>query len=103
MKLLSKTILLVCLIGVGTLFHLNKQKTMNTKTSALQPGIYKHYKNNYYKVIGTGTHTETHEVMVYYQALYGEYGFWLRPISMFTENVIIDGRLQPRFEFVSAY
>lgn len=100
---MSKTFVLICLICVGTLYNLNKQMSMNTKTSELQPGIYKHYKNNYYKVIGTGTHTETHEVMVYYQALYGEYGFWLRPISMFTENIIVDGQSRCRFEYVSAY
>ncbi|MBO9700455.1 MAG: DUF1653 domain-containing protein [Sporocytophaga sp.] len=66
----------------------------------IEPGKYKHYKGNYYKVIGVAKHSETMEDMVYYQCLYGDYGFWVRPLKMFEETVRIDGELVPRFKFV---
>ena len=64
---------------------------------ALQPGIYRHYKGQLYKVIGTARHSETEEDVVVYQALYGEYGLWVRPLSMFTETVQVDGEQIARF------
>lgn len=63
-------------------------------------GIYKHYKGNEYKVIGQARHSETLEDLVVYQALYGERGLWVRPLKMFLENVEIEGKTQPRFEWV---
>lgn len=69
---------------------------------AIQPGIYRHFKGNRYHVLGTATHSETGEVLVIYRALYGEFGTWARPLSMFTETVERDGFQQPRFEFVEA-
>jgi len=66
----------------------------------IEPGKYKHYKGNYYKVIGVAKHSETMENMVYYQCLYGDYGFWVRPLKMFEEIVTVDGELVPRFKFV---
>jgi hypothetical protein len=63
-------------------------------------GIYKHYKNNLYEVIGTAIHTETREVFVVYRALYGEYGLFIRPKAMFFENVTINGQTKPRFELI---
>ncbi len=66
-------------------------------------GIYKHYKGNLYRVINTARHSETLEDVVYYEALYdnpeGEY--WVRPLAMFLEDVEVDGKMVPRFEFVS--
>ena len=37
-----------------------------------------------------------------YQALYGERGYWARPLAMFTETVTVDGRERPRLELVEA-
>ena len=45
---------------------------------------------------------ETEEEVVFYQALYGEYGFWVRPLSMFLETVEVDGEQVPRFALVTA-
>ncbi|HWR79167.1 MAG TPA: DUF1653 domain-containing protein [Pseudomonas sp.] len=69
---------------------------------ALQPGIYRHYKGQQYKVIGTARHSETEEDVVVYQALYGEYGLWVRPLSMFSETVQVDGEQIARFSLQTA-
>ena len=61
-------------------------------------GIYRHYKGNLYKVLHLARHTETEETLVVYQALYGEYGIWARPLEMFLETVTLpDGSVVPRF------
>lgn len=64
---------------------------------SVDPGRYRHYKGNYYEVIGTARHSETDEPMVVYRPLYGEGGLWVRPEAMFLEQVEVDGVLQPRF------
>ncbi|WP_129128262.1 DUF1653 domain-containing protein [Geomonas oryzae] len=64
---------------------------------SVEPGRYRHYKGNYYEVIGTARHSETDERMVVYRPLYGEGGLWVRPEAMFMEQVEVDGVLQPRF------
>jgi hypothetical protein len=66
-----------------------------------RPGIYRHYKNLMYEVLGTVRHSETLEPMTLYRALYGERGLWVRPAAMFMEDVVIDGVQQPRFTFIS--
>jgi hypothetical protein len=63
-------------------------------------GVYKHYKGNEYRVLAIATHSETLEKMVVYQALYGEYGIWVRPISMWNEIVDVNGVETPRFKFL---
>jgi hypothetical protein len=60
-------------------------------------GIYKHYKGNKYKVLGIAKHSETLEEMVVYQALYGEMGIWVRPLSMWSEEVSVDEKKILRF------
>ena len=70
----------------------------------VKPGIYRHYKGNLYRVMGVGRHSETLEEFVVYIALYdGEFGknsIWIRPLGMFLENVEVDGKKMPRFEFL---
>ncbi len=63
----------------------------------IPPGRYRHYKGNEYEVIGIAQHSETLEAMVVYRPLYGEGGLWVRPATMFAEDVVIDGHTQPRF------
>ncbi len=68
----------------------------------LQPGLYRHYKGPEYRVIGVARHSETEEEVVVYQALYGEYGLWVRPLSMFTGTVEVDGQTMLRFALIKA-
>ena len=63
----------------------------------MEPGTYRHYKGNRYEVLGVARHSETEESLVVYRALYGEHGLWVRPLGMFTETVLVDGREMPRF------
>jgi hypothetical protein len=65
-----------------------------------RPGLYRHYKNKLYEVLGTVRHSETLEPMTLYRALYGDHGLWVRPAAMFAEQVMVDGQLQPRFAWV---
>lgn len=69
---------------------------------SLQPGLYRHYKGPEYRVLGVARHSETEEEVVVYQALYGEYGLWVRPLEMFQGEVELDGERVPRFAFVEA-
>lgn len=66
----------------------------------LKTGIYRHYKGNLYQVLHIATHSETHEKLVVYRALYGEYGVWVRPVAMFCEMVQFDGKSVPRFKLI---
>jgi hypothetical protein len=70
---------------------------MSTATDQLRPGRYRHYKGNDYEVIGIARHSETEEEMVVYRKLYGDHSLWVRPLTMFREQVEINGRLVPRF------
>ena len=65
----------------------------------LKVGKYRHYKGKEYEVIGIAKHSETLEETVVYQALYGERGVWVRPVKMFLEEVEVDGKKMPRFEY----
>ena len=67
----------------------------------IKPGIYRHFKGNKYQVIGTAKHSETLEEMVVYRALYGEFGLWVRPASMWEETVERDGKTYQRFTLPS--
>ncbi|MDY0007170.1 MAG: DUF1653 domain-containing protein, partial [Spongiibacteraceae bacterium] len=65
--------------------------------SALSVGRYRHYKGRDYQVLGVARHSETGESLVVYIPLYGEGGYWVRPLAMFSETVMVDGRPVPRF------
>ena len=62
------------------------------------PGTYVHYKNGkHYTVFDVVRHSETEEWMVLYRAEYGDYGLWVRPLTLFMEIVQKDGQSVRRF------
>ena len=63
-------------------------------------GKYRHFKGNFYEVIGIALDSETLEEMVVYKALYGDEKLWVRPKAMFEEYVEKDGIRFKRFEYV---
>ncbi|MCZ6828453.1 MAG: DUF1653 domain-containing protein [Gammaproteobacteria bacterium] len=67
---------------------------------ALKPGRYRHFKGGEYQVIDIARHSETGEDMVVYRPLYGEAKLWVRPLTMFLEQVEKDGETVPRFSLV---
>ena len=66
----------------------------------IKPGKSRHFKGNYYQVMGVARHSETMEEMVVYRALYGEQGLWVRPAAMWTETIDRDGYHGPRFQYI---
>ena len=76
---------------------------MSRQSQATVPqGIYRHYKGSLYQVLHTAKHSETGEALVVYRCLYGEYDVWVRPLSMFTETIEVNGKEVPRFELIKA-
>lgn len=65
-------------------------------------GLYQHYKGKNYRVINLVKHSETLEWMVFYECLYEneESIFWVRPLTMFLEDVEFQGRYVPRFKYI---
>ena len=63
-------------------------------------GRYRHYKGGEYEVVGIARHSETLEPMVVYRPLYNQTGLWVRPFTMFFEQVEVNGMLQPRFALI---
>ncbi len=59
------------------------------------PGRYRHYKGGLYVVVGTAIHSETEERLVVYRN--HEERLFVRPLAMFGEQVVVDGRTVARF------
>jgi hypothetical protein len=72
----------------------------------IQTGHYEHYKGKRYEVVGQAVHSETLEPMVIYKALYQsefpEGTLWVRPMGMFKEYVLVDGKKVPRFRYLDS-
>lgn len=68
--------------------------------SGIKLGRYRHFKGNEYEVLFLAKHSETGEDMVVYRALYGSGDVWVRPASMWNENVTRDGVTCPRFTYL---
>lgn len=76
----------------------------------VKPGIYRHYKGKkrLYEVLGVARHSESPaDLYVVYRGMYhhdefGDDAIWIRPISLFTGTVFVNGRRVPRFTYVCA-
>ncbi|MEP4486153.1 MAG: DUF1653 domain-containing protein [Halioglobus sp.] len=68
----------------------------------LRNGRYRHYKGGEYQVYGIARHSESEEQLVVYRPLYGERSLWVRPLSMFSETIDVDGQVVPRFAYMDA-
>jgi hypothetical protein len=66
----------------------------------LKTGKYRHFKGGEYELLFVANHSETLEKMVVYRALYGDKEVWVRPLSMWTEEVDVGGKKTPRFRYV---
>lgn len=66
--------------------------------------MYRHFKGNLYQIRCLARHSETREMMVVYQAMYGTFEIYVRPLSMFMEEVdrakYPDVRQRYRFELL---
>ena len=67
---------------------------------SIKPGRYRHFKGKEYEVLGVARHSETDEELVVYRALYGDFGLWVRPVSLWNEAVERDGKTFRRFTYI---
>lgn len=69
-------------------------------TSIRVGGVYRHYKGKLYTVLTLAKDSETLTDMVVYRCLYTSKisQVWVRPVSMFLEEIDVDGVLIPRFQ-----
>lgn len=70
---------------------------------SIKPGRYRHFKGKEYEVLGVARHSETEEELVVYRALYGDFGLWVRPVSMWNETVERDGKTFRRFTYIGEW
>ena len=75
-------------------------KPTDSQEMAIKPGRYRHFKGKEYEVLYVATHSETLEPMVIYRPLYGDRGVWVRPASMWNEEVNRDGVTYRRFTYI---
>jgi len=68
------------------------------KDEELLMGEYEHYKGGRYEVVGVANHSETLEKLVVYR--HGDGELWVRPLTMFTELVEVNGKKVPRFRHI---
>ena len=64
-------------------------------------GIYKHYKGNIYRVIGTAKHSETLEKLVIYRDVSDENKLWARPADMWDDEIQLEEKRVKRFELIA--
>lgn len=83
---------------------MRERKQMKGKSREVLCGVYQHYKGEYYLVLGLAAHSETKEQFIVYVPLYAREGprMFIRPEKMFFEKIEIDGKKQPRFNYIGS-
>ncbi len=64
-------------------------------------GIYRHFKGGIYEVTGIAKHSELLEELVIYKNTLTKQ-CWARPLSMWNETVVLDGKEVSRFSYIAA-
>ena len=77
--------------------------TYEEATRTIPLGRYRHFKGKEYEVLCIARHSESKEPMVVYKALYmdenyGDWPVWIRPATMWNEEVERSGKKFQRFE-----
>ena len=62
-------------------------------------GKYQHFKGSYYRVTHLARHSETEEYLVVYHPLEQVNDIWVRPLAMFNETIVRDGKKLQRFQW----
>ena len=80
----------------------NQLPPLSVVAHNLKPGIYQHYKGDFYEVFFVARYSEdpSQEFVVYQKIETGD--MWVRPIKMFCETVEVEGYSQSRFKFVES-
>ena len=67
----------------------------------IKSAIYQHYKGNKYRVLELATHTETMELMVVYQDVTNPDKIWVRPATMWNDDVDLPDKTVKRFTLIN--
>lgn len=65
----------------------------------IEPGLYRHYQGNLYRVLYTARHTETGELVAVYMEEGAPNRMYVRPASMWFDQVGVDKAGQPITRF----
>ena len=103
-ELTQKVLKIINKFEVGVLSPAENRSTVPRNTP-WHGEIWRHFKGKLYKIIECPViHTETNEQLVVYQALYGDYGIYARPLKIFMSQVdkekYPDAKQKYRFELV---
>jgi len=69
-------------------------------SSAIQVGLYQHFKGNRYCVFGTARDSENEQIMVVYAPEHKRDELWVRPLHMFEEHVKTEKGEVQRFAYI---
>lgn len=95
-------LLLITLITLHTISIAKENKMSlqpySTQALTIQPNtIYTHYKGDRYKIIAIARIEATLEEVVVYQLESNPELTWVRPVSLFTEDIEYNGKTVKRF------
>lgn len=73
------------------------QRLDSARTQVSVGSLYKHYKGNLYKVIDLAILESNNIICVIYRAQYGNELIFIRPVSVWIEEIELDGKPLKRF------